>query len=112
MGISQEYKNTVKTRILEALVAALEKSEIATKELPDIGTYVIDGMKKIETKEHMLHFLQKLSAKWRIFSIVLVMESGEYKMQDAKDKKKLSDAAEFLRKGDVTDALASVKGVT
>lgn len=109
MEITQEHKDNVKKKILESLANALENEEIETAELPEIGGYVLDNMKDITTKDHMMSFLQKLSAKWRVFSIVLVLESGEYKLQE--ERKAVHDALLLLKKGQTDDALKVVKGV-
>ena len=79
MEINEEYKSRLQGQIVETMLMSLGNETLTEEEMPDIADFVLTEVAKLGTHEDVMDFLRDLSAKWRIFSSILVLESGEVK---------------------------------
>lgn len=107
---TDENRKDLEERIVEMMLAGLDKDEISEEDLPDISDYVLSKIDYVQNHEQLMNFLRELSSKWKVFSPILVIESGE-----AREKKENAVGQEVLnlaKSGKIEEALNLAKTVT
>ena len=74
MRITDEHKEHVHRKVLEAIVAGLRNNHIVEDHLSEIAEYVLQGTRNISTHEELVAFLKDISQKWPIFILYLDIE--------------------------------------
>lgn len=105
-----EHKKELETTIVETLINSLNKDIINAEEVSTIAEYILDRIDKCKTQQELLAFLRELSAKWAIFTPVLVVESGELKEQ--KEEKVIDQIESLTAHGDIEEAIRLAKSMT
>lgn len=103
-------KEEIQTRIVEAMISALEKQEVNPEEISTIAAFVLDEIDKATTQEELLQFLRDLSSKWTIFTPVLVIESGE--ARDEKEDQVTKDVLHLAKNNKLDEAIQLAKTMT
>lgn len=109
MGLSDEIK-VIEQEVVDTLVASLDKEAISEQELPTIADYVLTHIDNLKTKDEIMPFLRQLSEKWRIFTPLLVMHSGEIK--EKQEGKVAKDVLSLAQLGRLDQAIKLAKTMT
>jgi len=107
MEITAEEKKDIETKIVDTIIAALEQDALASDEVPVISSYVLERIDTVKTHEELMIFLRELSAKWALFTKLLVMKSGEAQLQSEAELTK--SVEELAKGGNIDDALKLIK---
>lgn len=110
MNFTDQHKEEVERKIVEAIASAVEKKEIEESVLPDISEFVLDRIDKIQTQELLVEFLRLLSDKWSIFKGVFDLESGA--LRSLLDKKTADDVSQLANSGNIEEAIRIAKTAT
>lgn len=78
MKLADEIK-LIEKETVDLLISALDKEEITEEELPFICDYILTKTDEIEDHAEVMPFLRELADRWRIFTPLLVKQSGEIK---------------------------------
>lgn len=109
-GFTQEHKKEVEWKLIDAITEGLKTGVIKESDLPTIASYILDSIKNVTNHEQLLQFLRDLSAKWNIFSPVLVAESGE--VREKKEDQTFEKVLTLAKENKVEEAIALAKTAT
>lgn len=79
----EDYKKEIERKLVESIIAALEQYHMPAEELSLASSFILEKMPPITGQEDLLAFLRELSSRWKIFTHLLVLESGEIKEKTA-----------------------------
>lgn len=105
-----QHKRNIEQKIADTILSNLENENITRSEASSISNFVLDKIDVLKTQEELLNFLRELSARWRIFSSLLVLESGEIK--EIMDTKAAREALTLTKEGKIEDALNVARAAT
>lgn len=77
--MNDEVKKLIEQHVVERMISALDRDEINDTEVPHIADFVLKHIDAITTEDEKMAFLRDLANKWRIFTGLLVTQSGEVK---------------------------------
>lgn len=109
-GFTQEHKREIEWKLIDVIISSLKQGTITEEELPTVASYILDTIKTVKNHDQLLQFLRDLSARWSIFSPVLVVESGEVK--EKMEDKVASDVLKLAKENKIEEALTLAKTVT
>jgi hypothetical protein len=66
--ITQEEKEQLATKLTNQLIDGLKKGKVTTEELPDIASYIVDNIERINTANDKADFLYVLPIRFPLFS--------------------------------------------
>ena len=75
--MDENVKKLIEQHVVERMISALDRDEIKDTDVPDIADFVLKGVDSITSEEEKMAFLRELASKWRIFTGLLVTQSGE-----------------------------------
>ena len=110
MDLTEERKKEIKMKLMEAIIASLENSRLSVNELSSVASFILDRIDKVADQDQLRFFLSELSAKWPIFTDLLVTEiSGP---QEVKEDKLAEDMTTLIKTGEIDEAVDLAKTVT
>lgn len=77
--MDENVKKLIEQHVVERMISALDREEIDENEVPLIADFVLKGVDSITNEDEKMAFLRELAGKWRIFTGLLVIQSGEVK---------------------------------
>jgi len=104
--VSQEIKD-VENRIVDTLIGSLDKEMIETTEVPHVASYVLDNLYGVTTHDELMQFLRDVSAKWPIFTNLLVVKYGQ--INQAEENKAASNVLQLAKSGKIEEAVDLAK---
>jgi hypothetical protein len=110
MEITAERRKELERKLVETIIQALENDILTADDVPTVSSYILDNMPGVKTQDQLLQFLRDLSAKWAIFSNLLVIESGE--VQLAAEQAVAQNVMELTKSGNIEQALSMAKAAT
>jgi hypothetical protein len=110
MDLTEQYKESIERKIVEAIISALDKKEIQESELSQIAGMVLDGIDKVSSQDQLIDFLTTLSDRWTIFKNILEIEKGQIK--SVLEKKTADDVLQLANTGNIEEAIRLAKTVT
>ena len=108
MGISEEYKEQIQRKILEAIITGLHQDVLASFELPDIAEFVLTTLNLVKTEDDLVNFYTDLATQWPVFENLKNYQLLE--IQSHNNQKKTDHILDALRQGNVDEAIDMVKG--
>lgn len=110
MQLSAEHKLKIEQQLVEAIFQALEKGLLTEEEEAVISPLILEKMPQIGTREDLIVFLRELSEKSRIFSPLMIVESGEVK---DKTEDSIAEKVESLTQdGKIDEAISLAQTIT
>lgn len=107
MALTDEHLIEMEDAILDTIITALEQSTLPSDDMPELSTFILDRFYELQTEEELVAFLRELSSKWRIFTHVLVLETGEAREQ--REAQLLKHALSLMKEKKIDEALAVAK---
>lgn len=110
VDFTQEHKNEIEKKIVEAIVTGLESNKILENQLSEIADFVLERIDALKTHEELVVFLSDLAARWPIFENIALTEKGEAK--DKAEDRIASEALKLAQSGKIDDAIDLAKTMT
>lgn len=77
--MDENVKKLIEQHVVERMITALDRDEINDNEVPLIADFVLTHIDAVATEDEKMVFLRELAERWRIFTGLLVTQSGEVK---------------------------------
>lgn len=110
MDFTQEHKNEIERKIVEAIIAGLENKSLLESQLSEIADFVLQRIDAVKNQDELLAFLADLSSKWSIFNNVKLTEEGEVKAEAENEVAK--GVLDLAKSGKIDDAIDLAKTMT
>lgn len=102
----EEKKRKIENQIVEAMIDGLKKEELDKEEVPKISAFVLQRIDSITNQQQLIDFLRELSAMNRVFTLILIIESGE--IQEREEFRKAQQALNLIKQGQIEQAIKAV----
>jgi len=110
MDVTQEHKEEIQKKIVEAIIAGLENKKLLEIQLSEIADFVLQRMDAVKNQDELLAFLADLSSKWSVFNNIKLTEEGEVKNEA--ENKVTKDVLDLAKNGKIDDAIGLAKTMT
>ncbi len=110
MPFDEEKKKKIENQIVETMIDGLKKEELNKEEVPKISAFVLQRIDSIINQQQLIDFLRELSAMNRVFTPILIIESGE--IQEREELRKAHQALSLIKQGQIEQAIKAVENKT
>lgn len=110
MDLPEAHIKEVDRKLVETIITALREDLLSAEEYDEVADFVVKGMDAVKTRDQLLEFLRALSAKWKIFTHLLVVEGASNK--DSTEDKVYDTAVALAESGKIDEAVAVAKSAT
>lgn len=102
MELTEVDKKQLEKDLIEVLIGALREEKLKAEQLPQIATFILDRVDKLQTQQELIDFLKELNTQWPVFSNLLTLAAGE--IQEKKEEEIAEEVAVLTKEGNLDEA--------
>ena len=110
MDVTEDHKNEIQKKIVDAILTGLENKSLLATQLSEIADFALKGIDAVKTQDELLAFLADLSSKWPVFNNIKLTEEGEVKNEA--EKEVANGVLDLANSGKIDDAIGLAKTMT
>ena len=107
MDAVQDKKNQIEERITQVILGEIEKETLTIDQSSEIVNYCLEKIKPVNTQEELLAFLSEISAKWPMFSQLVILEQGKAKEENKEEA--VENIVDLVKSGNIDEAVNMAK---
>ncbi len=109
MQLSVEDKREIERKIVKAIIKGLDENLISVGDLPSLSTYLLENIVNVTDQDTLMAFLRDISAKWQIFTGLLVEENIPFENSQEERNKVIENISNLAKEGKVEEAIGVAK---